>query len=83
MIKNRDDTEIVNFVEIDEFFEEKNHVMELVDFNYEVDDLVEGCDTVKVDAIVTIKKLKENMVMLKTLVVKVMIFFFFLGDFFY
>ena len=54
--KDRDDVEIVNFVKIDEFFEEKNHVMELVDVNYEMDDLVENCDTAKVDVVVNVNQ---------------------------
>ena len=57
--------EIVNFVKTDEFFEEKQ-VMDLVKINCEVDKLIENCDTAKVDAIVNVQKIKENMMMLKT-----------------
>ena len=49
-------------------------MMELVYFNYEVNNLVECYDTVKIDAVVSVEKLKKNMVMLKTSVVKIMIF---------
>ena len=56
VITNRDDAEIVDFIEFDEFFEKKNHVMELVDINYDVDDLVENCDTAKVDVVVNVNQ---------------------------
>ena len=56
VITNRDDAEIVDFIEFDEFFEKKNHVMELVDINYDVDDLVENCDTAKVDVAVNVNQ---------------------------
>ena len=43
-----------------DFLKKKNHVMELVDFNYEVNDLVESYDTVKIDAVVSVEKLKKK-----------------------
>ena len=60
MIENRDDIEIVEFIEVGEFFEEKNHVMGLVEINCGVDKLIEGCGAVKVDAIINVEKVKEK-----------------------
>ena len=37
VIENRNDAEIVEFIKVGEFFEEKNQVMELVEINYGVD----------------------------------------------
>ena len=58
MIEYCNDVEIVHFVKTDEFFEEKNQVMDLVEINCEVDKLIENCDTTKVDAIISVKQNK-------------------------
>ena len=52
--------EIVYFVKIDEFFEKENQMIDLVEINYQVNKLIESCGTAKVDAAVSVKKLKEN-----------------------
>ena len=56
VIEEHDDREIVDFIEIDEFFEEKNQVMKLVGINCGVDKLVEDCNTVQIDAVVNVNQ---------------------------
>ena len=52
------DVEILDFVRVDKFFEEKNQVMKLIEINCGVDKLIKNCGIVKVDAVVSVKKLK-------------------------
>ena len=83
VIEDHDDREIVDFIEVDESFEEKNQVMRLVEINCEVDKLIEGCDTAKVDAVVSAEKLKEKYGDVENLIGKnydFLIFGDFIGD---
>ena len=56
--KDHGNVKIVNVVKISEFFEKKYQVMGLVEINCEMDTLIEDYGTTKIDAIVSVGKIK-------------------------
>ena len=56
VIKDHDGIEILDFVGVDNLFDEENQIVELVEINYGMDKLIEDCGTTKVDAIVSLEK---------------------------
>ena len=56
VIEDHGNEEILDFMGVENLFDEENQIIELVDINYEVDDLVEGCDTVKTDTVVNVNQ---------------------------
>ena len=58
VIEDCDEIEILDFMGVNNLFEEENQIVELFDINYGVDNSVEDCGIAKVDAIVSMKKIK-------------------------
>ena len=59
VIEDSGNVEIVNFTGVDEFFEEKNQVIELVKNNCEVDKLVEDCCIAETNLVIGMDKSKQ------------------------
>ena len=70
MSEDPDEVTIFDFVRVDELFEEENKTHEFVENIYEVDNLIENCDSAKVEVVVSGTIQNKIMMALKILSVE-------------